>query len=140
MECRINRLLGHMSKRQKDPSSELITSDSGAGQPDDGSSILPVSTVRKLESSFNQFAEMLYDLSKSNANRHGTSTVTDADVDDAFRELTRPTYKNYVPICLGEAMMIIGGALLGSLVFNYAGIGVLFAIVGIYLRECVSEK
>jgi hypothetical protein len=105
-----------MAKRRKDPAGEMMPAGTEAKE----SYLADIPAVRSFENSCGSFAEMLYNLAKSNANRGGTNTITDANVNDAYRELTRPTNKNYVPVCLGEAMMIIGGALFGSLIFNYA--------------------
>ncbi len=66
--------------------------------------------------------------------------LTDADFEDAYRELTRPSRQTVVGKCLGDFVMVFGGAFLGTLQSSYCSIGIVFIVVGLYVREYSGTK
>ena len=42
--------------------------------------------------------------------------------------------------CLGDFVMVFGGAFLGTLQSSYCSIGIVFIVVGLYVREYSGTK
>jgi hypothetical protein len=74
--------------------------------------------------------------------QRNSTTVVDSDVNDAFRELTRPSTTSRWHKCVGDALLIIGGALLFSFWSSSHWItlmGIAVCGAGFYLREFTTD-
>lgn len=73
-----------MPDDQESPNGNIVPSDSESKK----SYLADIPATRTFERLWSRFGNMLFDLANSKANRRGTSTITDVDIEDAFRELT----------------------------------------------------
>jgi len=124
-----------MPRKKQEPSGDVIPGESGpVSYPED------TPAVRAYSSCCERFAQMLLSLAGTYANRRGTTMVTDADVEDAYREITRPNRRKVFATVLGDFLLLAGGAFFGTLQMTFMGIGALLALAGFYIRECGGGK
>jgi len=80
---------------------------------------------------------MLGDRAYSNMNARESSTLTDADVHDAYREILKSKSDSREQRIAGDALMIFGGVITPmwttSPLMTFAGI--LLIVAGLYVRE-----
>ena len=96
--------------------------------------------VRAYSSCCDRFAKLLLGHAGTLARRRGSSMVTDADFEDGYRQLTRPNNRALLATCMGDLLMIAGGAVIGVMQTPSVCIGLAFAVTGIYIRECAGGK
>ena len=124
-----------MPRKKQDSAGEIVPRESGSiSYPED------TPAMRAYSSCCDRFSKMLLELAGTIAHRRGTSMITDADVEDAHRQITRPSNRTLFATCLGDLLMIAGGAFIGALQTQPVCIGLVFAAAGLYIRECAGGK
>lgn len=98
---------------------------------------VPLATQRAYDAIMKRFSDMLQEHAVCNMKRRGSATPTDADIYDAFRQLTRPKSVSKAQRIAGDALMVFGGVMLPlyttAWLLSLAGAGLVLA--GLYIRE-----
>lgn len=94
-------------------------------------------TSRAYDNCMQKFSDMLANQATANTTRRGSRTPTEADVEDAFRFLTRITTTGTIQRVCGDALMILGGIFLPlwetTVLLTLAG--AILCAAGLFLRE-----
>lgn len=105
--------------------------------PDDRTA--PIRTRQTLERLLSKFRTCLLDRAKSNITRRHSETLTEADLEDAYRELMPTSGTSRLRRCFGVAAIGAGGYIMP---LNNASspslpivAGIIVLILGIYIRE-----
>lgn len=98
---------------------------------------VPIATQRALDGIMERFFDMLTKRAVGLMKARGSTTPTDADLEDAYRELTRPTNSSRMSKCLGDGALVVGGTLLALVGpwFSLSIAGVCIVVLGLYIRE-----
>jgi histone H3/H4 len=123
-----------MPPRKKQGSAGEIVARESSSFPED------TPAVRTYSNCCERFANQLIAVAGTLARRRGSSMVTDADFEDAYRQLTRPNNRTLLATCMGDLLMIAGGAFIGVLQTSSICVGLAFALAGLYIRECAGER
>jgi len=98
---------------------------------------IPFLTKRAYDAHVSRFGNLLGERAFSVMRARGSKTPTDADVDDAYRDLVRGDNPNKARKCIGDAAMIVGGLLLSlwQITPLLTVCGVFLCGLGLYVRE-----
>ncbi|MGL4513714.1 MAG: hypothetical protein ACRCT8_11545 [Lacipirellulaceae bacterium] len=98
---------------------------------------IPLATQRALDNCLQSFEALLQQGTWASVVRRGSVTPTDADVENAFRDLVENREGDWRARLIGDAVLVAGGVFipLWSIHWSMTVAGVLLALVGLFVRE-----
>jgi hypothetical protein len=115
------------------PAPSQKPSDSSPGGLDE----IPLRTQRAFDACVSRFTEMLIAKVMCKTHERHSQTPTDADVHEAFRELTHQDTPSKLARIIGDATMIFGAFLMPycTISWVFCPVGLLICALGLYIRE-----
>jgi hypothetical protein len=110
----------------------------GQPSPEEEIDDIPANTSRAFDRCMNRFNAMLSAKTTFKMHARRSRTPTDADVEDAYRELTHTDSPSAVAIFIGDGAMIVGAFLMPFCTTHHWCLfpaGLLVAGLGLYVRE-----
>ena len=119
-------------------SKELVPTESSKSEAEK----VPLATQRAHDGFMKRFGSMLDELATLIMRQRNSATLTEADYDDAFRQLTRHNSPTRLQRAMGDGLLVIGGIFIPlwptSPLLTVGG--VVMGLAGLYVREFMSPK